>query len=152
MPGSTNRGKLRLLEHEFRRTTLPTNYYLALVISSGSPGADTNLLGDCTEILAGNGYDLGGIQLTPGETDFDTVFEDDDEDRAYIQIRDITILATGGAIPIAGPAAYAVVLTDDNVVLADREIVHYWSLGAETTILENNSLTLRDLTIRAREI
>jgi hypothetical protein len=152
MPGSTNRGKFRLLEHEFRRTALPTSYFLVLVTSSGSPGADTNVLGELTEIAAGNGYDLGGIELTPGETDFDVINEDDDEDLAAIQIRDITILATGGQIPITGDPAFAVVITDDNVVLADREVFDYWSLGAETTILENNSLTLRDLTLRAREI
>ena len=152
MPGSTNRGKFRLLDHEFRRTALPTNYFLALVISSGSPGPDTNVLGDLTEIAAGNGYSAGGVSLDPNATDFDVITEDDDEDRGVIQIKDITILAAGGPIPVSGPAAFAVGLTDDDVVLADREIFYYWSLGAETTILENNSLTLRDLTIRAREI
>src|SRR3990170_5461957 len=100
MPGSTNRGKFRLLDHEFRRTTLPTNYFLALVISSGSPGPDTNVLGDLTEIAAGNGYSAGGVSLDPNATDFDVITEDDDEDRGGSEMKGSRILGGGG--PSAG--------------------------------------------------
>lgn len=148
----TNKGKRDLLQHEFIRTeSLPTNYYVALVTDSGSPGDDTNLMSDLTEVPNGNGYTSGGIQLTPGATDFDTITEDDENDRGEIKIKDLTFLATGGAIPISGDPVHYAVLTDDNVTPASRKILDTWDLGTDIIIAENNSLVLQDLTIRLKK-
>ena len=76
MAGATNKGKLRELESRYRAVAAPTNYFLAFVTNATAPTADTNTLGDLTEIAAGNGYTAGGFSLTPGTTDFDTVLLD----------------------------------------------------------------------------
>lgn len=145
--GFTNRGKMRLLEWGFRGGTIPTNLYVALVTSAAVPDADTNVLGDLTEIVAGSGYSAGGYQLTPNSTDFDVLVETDDDDTAHVEVRDITWYASGGSIPPSGDGAAYAVLTDDNPTLADREVLAYWSLEGEFTMPDGSYLTLEDLAL-----
>ena len=151
MAGWTNRGKKRILEHEYRRTTLPTNYYIALVTSAAAPGPDTNLMSELTEIAAGNGYTSGGYQLTPNATDFDTLTEDDTGDIAEILIKDVEWVATGGPLPASGNGARYAVLLDDNGTIGSREVYHYWSLVSDRSVAEDSPLRLINLTIRATE-
>lgn len=146
--GWTNRGRLRAYEAIFRGATLPTNFYVALVTSASAPAADTNVLSDLTEITAGNGYTPGGFQLTPGVTDFDSAVENDTDDRAEIQIKDVTWTASSGPIPASGGAARYAVLTDDDATVADREVWAYWDLGADTSVTDGNPITLEDLELR----
>ena len=100
MAGWTNRGKYRSLEDRFRAVAAPANYYVALVTVANVPDPDTNVLSDLTEIAAGNGYVAGGYQLTPGVVDFDVLTEDDVNDRAFIQIKDVVWTAVGGPISV----------------------------------------------------
>ena len=150
MPGWTNAHKADIFRQVYQRTTLPANYYIALVTSGDVPDADTNVLGDLTEIPAGNGYTAGGYALTPGDTDFDFVEEDDAADLGRIQIKDVEWLADGGPIPATGTAAYAV-MTDDNVTPASRKVAHYWSLGVERSVQDGSPFRLINLEIRALE-
>jgi hypothetical protein len=151
MAGFTNKFKYELLDQVLRRSTMPTNYYVALVTSAVAPSADTNTLGQLTEIAAGNGYTTGGYQLTPNATDFDTSTEDDTNDRGYIQLKDITWTASGGSIPASGSGARYAVLTDDNVTVGSREVLLYWDLGADRSVSNGQSLTLQNCEARLNE-
>jgi hypothetical protein len=120
MAGFTNKGKMRALEATFRGGD---TFYVALVTSADAPGPDTNTLDDLTQIATGNGYADGGFELTGNSTDFDTLTEDDSNDRGLIQIKDVAWTASGGAIPASGDGARYAVLTDDNATVANRERV-----------------------------
>lgn len=146
--GWTNKGKMRMLEAYFRAVSVPTNLYLALVTSANVPDADTNLMSDLTEIAAGNGYTSGGTQLTPGTTDFDSITENDSDDRGEVQIKDIDITASGGTIPPSGSGARYAVLTDDDGTIANREVYFFFDLVSDRTITNGNTLSLKNLEMR----
>lgn len=150
MAGWTNKGKYRLLEL-LRNGGTPTNFYVALVTSATAPSADLNTLGELTEIAAGNGYSSGGYQITPGATDFDVLTEDDANDRALIQLKDIVWTASGGPIPASGNGARYAVLTDDNATVGSREVYFYWDLVSDRTVSDGQSLTLQDCETRINE-
>jgi len=147
MAGVTNRGKFNILDHVFRNNAIPTNFYVRLVTSATAPTADTNVASDLTEISAGNGYSAGGYQLSRNATDFDTLTEDDTNDRGLVQVKDVVWTASGGSI--AG-ARYAV-LTDDNTSDSARDVYAYWDLSSNRTISDGQTLTLQDLEIRINE-
>jgi hypothetical protein len=151
MAGFTNKFKYELLDQVLRRSTMPTNYYVALVTSAVAPSADTNTLSQLTEIAAGNGYTTGGYQLTPNSTDFDVSTEDDTNDRGYIQLKDITWTASGGSVPASGSGARYAVLTDDNVTVGSRKVLLYWDLGADRSVSNGQSLTLQNCEARLNE-
>jgi len=144
----TNKGKAHFLA-KARGVAAPTNYYLAFCTVTNTPDADTNTLGELTEIAAGNGYATGGVQLTPGTTDFDVLNEDDANDKAELQIKDIIVTASGGSIPSSGDGIYWVVLTDDNGTVANREVYAAWSLSSARSVTDGNSLTIYNLEIEA---
>ena len=151
MAGWTNRGKFMYLGAVLRAITLDTNYFVALVTSATSPDADTNTLSQLTEIAAGNGYTTGGISLTKNATDFDVYTEDDTNDRALMQIKDLIWTASGGSIPGSGDGARWAVFTDDNVTIGSRQIYHYWDLSSDRTVSTGQTLTLQDCEIRITE-
>jgi len=151
MAGWTNKGKAEALALMFRTATRATNYYIVLYTSATAPTADTNLNSDHTMIAAGNGYTAGGYQLTPGDTDFDTLTEDDTNDRGLVQIKDVTWSASGGSIPDTGDGARYAALTDDNGTVADREVYQYWDLTSDRSVSDGQDLTLQDLEIRINE-
>lgn len=151
MAGWTNRGKYALLGWAFRGQTIPTNFYMALWTSAAAPTADTNLMSDGTQIATGNGYSDGGYQLTPGATDYDVWTEDDTNDRALVQIKDIVWTASGGSIPASGNGARYAVHTDDNATVASREIYHYFDLSSDRSVSDGQTLTLQDCEIRINE-
>ena len=144
----TNKGKYRLLDWVFRRTTMPTNFYIALVTSTAAPTADTDTLSDLTEIAAGNGYTSGGYQLTPNSTDFDTLTEDDTNDRGLTQAKDIVWTASGGSIPASGGEARYAVLLDDNATVGSREVLAWWDLVSDRSVSDGQTLTLQDCELR----
>lgn len=151
MAGWSNKGKFNLLEWGFRKENIPTNLYVALVTSATAPDADTNILSDLTEITAGNGYTTGGFQLDMNSTDFDVITEDDTNDRALVQIKDVSWTASGGNLPSAGSGARYAVLTDDNGTVANREIITFWDLSSDRTVSDTQTLLLSDLEIRLNE-
>jgi hypothetical protein len=146
--GFTNRSAFLILGHVFRAESLPTNMYLALVTNANVPDADTNVLGDLTEIAAGNGYTSGGYQLTPGNTDFDVHTEDDVNDRALLQIKDVVWTATGGPIPSSGAGARYAILTDDNASVAARQVYGFFDLVSDRTVSDTQPLTIQNCEFR----
>lgn len=151
MAGFTNRGKFLVLEYVFRALTIPTNFYLALVTNDTPPGADHNTLSELTEISAGNGYTSGGESLTPGGTDFDTSSEDDTNDLAYVQVKDVSWTAAGGPIPSSGNGARFAVLLTDEVTVGNRQIIAYFDLGSAISIASGQTLTLQDTQMNLNE-
>lgn len=151
MAGWTNKGKHVMLGWALRGETPPTNLYLALITSAVAPSADINTLGELTQIAVGNGYADGGYQLTRNSTDFDVWTEDDANDRAFIQLKDIVWSASGGPIPASGSGARYAVLTDDDGTIANREVYYYWDLASDRSISDGQDLTLQDCELRINE-
>lgn len=151
MAGFTNKGKNHLLDQVFRNVTEKTNYYVALVTSAVAPTADTNTLSELTEIAAGNGYTTGGIQLARNSTDFDSLTENDTNDRGEIQIKDLVWTASGGNLPASGSGARYAVLTDDNVTVGSREVYAFWDLSSDRVISSGQTLTLQNCELRLTE-
>ena len=152
MAGWTNRGKYNALNVLCRNTGAPTTYYVALVTSAVAPTADTNLMSELTEIAAGNGYTSGGQAVNRNSTDFDVLTEDDTNDRALVQIRDLVWTASGGNLPASGNGARYAVFTDDNATIANREVWAYWDLGADRMVSDTQPLTLQDCELRLDEV
>jgi len=151
MAGMTNKGKYEILSWAFRGGTIPTNFYVALVTDATAPTADTNTLSQLTEIANGNGYTTGGYQLTPNSTDFDTLTENDTDDRGELKIKDVVWTASGGNLPGSGSGARYAVLLDDNATVGSRKVLAYWDLSSARTISSGQTLTLQDLEIRLTE-
>ncbi len=148
--GWTNRGLFLALQSLFRNTGWPTNLFVALVTSAAAPGPDTNTFGQLTEIAAGNGYTSGGISLTKNSTDFDTLTEDDTNDWALTQIKDVVWTASGGPIPASGNGARYAVLLDDNVTVGSRQVIAYWDLTSDRVVSSGQTLTLQNCELKLR--
>lgn len=152
MAGMTNKGKFKIFNYYFRRSgALPTNFYIALVTSAVAPTADTDTLGQLTQIATGNGYSTGGFQLTPNATDFDGMTENDINDRLEMMIKDVVWNASGGPIPASGNGARYAVLTDDNGTVGSREVIFWWDLASDRSVSSGQPLTLQDLQVRLQE-
>ena len=151
MAGMTNKGKYWVFDWVFRGASLPSNYYVALVTDAVTPDADTDTLGDLTQIQLGNGYTDGGYSLTPNGTDFDDLQENDTDNRAEIQIKDVTWSASTGPIPSSGDGARYAVLLDDNATEASRIVIGWWDLESDRTVSDGQDLTLQDLELRLQE-
>lgn len=147
--GWTNRGKLKFLQRLHAGTSLPSNFYVALVTSTPSP--DTNVLGDLSQINTGNGYSSGGVQVGLDTTDWTGATEDDTNVKAKIKLTDAIFAASGGAIPNGGSNPTYAVLTDDNGTVANREVLYYWSLKTDTYIKDGSRLRL-DMHVALRDL
>jgi hypothetical protein len=147
MAGFTNKFKFRIFDWLFRATAAPTNFYIALVTSAAAPVADTNTKSQLTELTQQFGYTTGGISLTKNATDFDVLTEDDANDRALVQIKDMVWTASGGSI---GAARYAI-MTDDNGTQGSREVLGFWDLTSDRTVSDGQTLTLQNLELRLTE-
>jgi hypothetical protein len=149
--GWTNKGKFRTLDIAFRNATEPTVFYVALATSATAPTADTNTLSQLTQIATGNGYVDGGISIARNSTDFDSITENDTDDRGELQIKDTIWTAAGGPIPSSGNGARWAVLTDDNVTVGSREVYAYWDLVSDRSVSDGQTLTLQNLELRLTE-
>lgn len=146
--GVTNRGKYNILAAVFRAATLVSNYYIALFTSATTPNADINTKSELTEIANGTGYTTGGISIALNSTDWDTLTEDDGNDRALIQLKNIVWTASGGPVPTSGSGARWACLTDDNATQGSREVWVWWDLASDRTVSDTQTLTLVDCEIR----
>ena len=150
MPGWTNRGKFAALGYWARSTDpLTLQYYMALVKST--PDQDDNLMSDLTEIAAGNGYIAGGMVVARSAVGWDVLTEDDGNDWALAQALDRVWTAAGGDLPSDSVGATYAVITDDNAVVANREVYHYGSLGGARVVSIGQTLTIQNFEIRLTE-
>lgn len=146
--GRTNRGRKLEADIVYRGATPPTTFYVALVTNAATPTADTNLFGELTEIAAGNGYTAVGIAVARNSTDFDVLTEDDTNDRAILQIKNLVITPSGGQVPASGAGAYYAVLLDDISPAANRNVWAWWDLTGPVIVSNGQPLTLQDLELR----
>lgn len=142
MAGVTNRFKYRVMETFFRAAD---TFYAFLITSAVAVSADINTKSELTEI-SGSGYTAGGISLTGNATDFDVLTEDDTNDKAFVQIRDLAWTASGGSIPTTG-GARELALSDDNVTPASREVFVGWDLGSDRQVSDGQTLTIQNAEI-----
>jgi len=156
MAGATNKGKYRILEAMARAASFPATFRLALVKSTPNP--DTNTLGDLTEIATGPGgasdpYNSGGKTVNRDATDFDTLTEDDTNDKAFVQLKDFSWNAagSGGTIPSDGAGATYAVITDANATVGSREVWFYASLGGAKVSATNGTFTIQNFEIALTE-
>jgi len=154
----TNRGKFLMLNWVFCAETLPDNFYVALITSAVVPTEDTTTFDELTEIADGNGYTEGGYELfvDSSSPDFDVLTEDDVNDRAIIQIKDLVWYApSGDTIPASGDGARYAVLTDgtgeSGEIIGDRQVLAVWDLMYERVVAAGQSLTLANCELRAVE-
>jgi hypothetical protein len=147
----TNRGKFLMFDWVFRAEAMPTNMYVVLCTDADTPTVDINTLGELTEIADGNGYTEGGYELTPGAGDFDVITEDDTLDKAIVQIKDLVWTAVAGPIPSAGDGARYAILTDDNGVVANRQVIAAWDLVTARECTDTHTITLQDCELQAIE-
>ncbi len=147
--GITNRCRFKMLDWCFRGSALPTNYYVALVTSAATPTVDTNTFSELTEIAAGNGYTAGGISVAKNSTDWDTLTEDDTNDKALIQLKDLVWTASGGSLPGSGNGARWAILTDDNATPASRLVLAWWDLISDRSVSVGQPLTLQNCEVDA---
>lgn len=146
--GWTNKGKYKALGIWLRDEAEPTTFHLALLTSATTPDADTNTIAGVTQIATGNGYADGGTAVARNSTDFDVWTEDDTNDRALVQIKDIVFTAAGGSIPASGGGARWAVLTDDNGTVASREIYAWFDLSSDRSISDGQTMTLQNCEFR----
>lgn len=165
MAGYTNRGKARQQEGFFRNiwrdkdgnaTTFPSRWNILLfTLAATDPTADDNVVGVGREPTNG-GYVSGGVALERSAVGWDTMTEDDTNDKGIIKAKDIVFTASGSTL---GPVQWAV-LTDYGEVdhsateptVADRQMLAYWQIDpAGVSVSAGQSLTLIDLTLELRE-
>ncbi len=144
----TNRGKYLILQGVFRNTGLPTNFYMALADQTTTPTVDHNIFSEHTEIPAGNGYTSGGISLARNGTDFDVLTEDDTNDRALVQAKDLVWTASGGNLPASGTGARWMDCLDDNVTIGSRQIFGSFDLVSNRTVSSGQTLTIQNAEFR----
>lgn len=146
----TNRGLLRVLDM-VRGTYDPANFFVAAVTSAVTPSATTNTLGELTEIAAGNGYTAGGVSVARNAVDFDVLTEDDGNGRAALQVKNLAITASGGAIPASGNAGRSLVLLGPHATPSSREVLAYWTEDANFSVIDGQTLTIADLELRLKQ-
>jgi hypothetical protein len=151
MAGWTNRGKRRIIGQWLRGETKPTNLYIFLATSAATPTADTKVKSELTEIAAGNGYTAGGIQLSFNDTDWDVISEDDNNNMASIQLKDVSWTASGGYLPASGNGARWAVITDNNATPANREVYFFFDLEFDRSVSDTQNLILEDCELRLNE-
>lgn len=149
MGGVTNRGRKMFLKWALQQVSLPANFFMALVTDTFVPDVDTNLMSDLEEIAAGNGYTAGGYSLNPDATDFNSLNEDDTNDRADVTVKDVDWTAAGGSIPASGGDARYAVLTDDDATVANRNVLAWFDLGSGQSRADGLSLILTGAKVRA---
>ena len=147
MGQTTNKGKYKKLGIWYRTESVPTTWDVVLALQTMAPDSDTDTVG-AYQIATGNGYTDGGYELTPGATDFSTWTEDDTNNWALVQTKDVTWTATGGSIPSSGNGARYACLCDDNATTASKEVYEHYDLTSERTATVGQALTLTDIEVK----
>lgn len=120
-----------------------SGFKLHLITNAVVPDWDADVLGDFTEIATGNGYDGTGIDVEQSGTGFPTVDESGANDDWRAKIKDISITASGGAVPPSGSGASYALLTDANGTAASRRVYLFLDLSSARTIADGDTLTIK---------
>lgn len=150
MPGWTNKGKFAALGY-WARSTDPLTVLFKMALVKSTPDQDDDTMADLTEIAAGNGYTSGGMDVARSAVGWDVLTEDDGNDWALAQALDRVWTAAGGDLPSDSVGATYAVITDDDAVVANREVYHYGSLGGARVVSTGQTLTIQNFEIRLTE-
>lgn len=146
----TNKCRAAEFDIVYRGAAAPANFKLALCTAANVPTEKTNTLGELVEIAVGAGYNAGGITINRNTTDFQTLTEDDTNDKAICVIRDLTLTASGGPIPLIGSgAAFAVLTTPTGDVWRAWDIRD--SGGSSRAVSNTQSLLINGLGMEKRK-
>ena len=141
-----------MLDTYFRGAAISgSGFAVFLATSAVTPTQDSNVKTDVTEIATGDGYSAGGINVNRDSTDFDVLTEDDTNDWALVQIKDLVWTASGGPIPASGNGARWALLTDRNATVGSRLILAYFDLISDRTVSDGQSITLQNIECRLTE-
>lgn len=140
--GWTNRGLKCILNTYFRADTTdePEGFKLAL-ITAGTPGADTNTMSGLTELANANGYTTDGKAVARSSAGFDVIQEDDENDRAYIQLADVTWDITGSGV---SGITYALLMDD----AATPNVIAFFDLNGPVSQVAGQPLTIQNAELR----
>jgi hypothetical protein len=140
----TDKGMYEILGYMFRATSAPSNLYIALIRASSAPSVSINTLSELTQISTGTGYSDGGYTMSRNGTDFDTLTENDTDDRAELQAKDVAWTASGGALDSGAGARYAVI-TNHHATVGSRNVLAWHDLSASQNVSDTYILTLQNL-------
>ena len=90
----------------------------------------------------------GGLAVARNTTDWDSRVEDDTDDRAEFQIKDLIWTATGGPIPASGDGARWAVLTTDEATVANRQVIAFFDLVSPRSVSAGQTITLLDMELQ----
>lgn len=151
MAGWTNRGKNKVLRYALRGEAFPAQFKLVLTTAAVAPTATVNTFADlANEVTSANGYTTGGLTVARNTTDWDTQYEDDASNLAYVQAKDQSWTASGGTLPSGAGARYAV-MVDGDVALAGAEVYYWWDLSSDRSVASGSTFTLQNLELRLTE-
>lgn len=124
----TNRGKFRMAQMAFNNGTRPTNYYAALVTISSTPTVDTATWSAVSTNEAAN---YTRVTLANGATAFPNLTQNDSPNTATMNVgasSEIAFTASGNC------SAAWVVIMDDNVTEASRDVIAVLDLGGTQSV------------------
>jgi hypothetical protein len=104
---------------------------LKVMLCNTAPTSSNGLLGDLTEISAGNGYTAGGNTVT-------TSSSAQTSGTYKLVLADSTFTASGGTI---GPFRY-VVLYDNTTSSPLKPLIGYWDYGSSITLAAGETFTV----------
>jgi hypothetical protein len=113
--------------HDF---TAGTGHEFKLLLTNTAPDAGADeVIGDITEIAAGNGYTAGGIPVDVSISSLAAV--------SRVIVSDETINASGAV----GPFGYAV-LYNNTVATPNKPLICFWTLDAPITMANGDTFTV----------
>lgn len=102
---------------------------LKVALTNTAPVATNGLLGDLTEISAGNGYTAGGVAAS--------ISSSAQASGTYgLVLADVTFTASGGTV---GPFRYAVLYDDTS---ASDKLIGWWDYGSAVTLQDTETFTV----------
>lgn len=132
-----------VIESAYTAETLDGNEEIFVV-----PSVLTNTTSDLTEVANGNGYTTGGVSVARDlSTGFKSLTEDDTNALASLKLQDVEWTGSGTGIPTSGEKPRYPAMKDDS-----NNIICWWDLGDETTVLNGQTLRLKEQQISAKEV
>lgn len=140
--GWTNRGLKCMMNAYFRADTTdePVAFKL-LLITAGTPTSDTNVLSGLTELANGNGYTTDGESVTRDSGGFDSITENDTDNRGEIQLADVTWSITGAGV---SGITYALLMDDAST----PNVIAYFDLNGPVAQVAGQTLTIQNAEMR----
>ena len=141
--GWTNRGLKCVLNAYCRAdgSDEPAGFKLILIVTGNTPDSDTTVVSGLTELANGNGYTTGGATVARSSSGFEAVGEDQTNNRATIELQDVTWNITGAGV---SGIQYAILVDD----AATPNVIAYFDLNGPKEQVAGQPFTVKDATLR----